>query len=124
MGARVHVLGTAQDGGFPHAGCNCPACSAARKEPGRRRRVSCIGVVGESGRTLLVDATPDFSGQIAELAEAAERDRPGTDAIILTHAHIGHYLGLAFLGREAMSTDGVAIHCTKRMAAFLATNRP
>lgn len=124
MGSSVHVLGTAQDGGFPHAGCACSACAAAREDPALGRLVSCIGIVGESGRTLLVDATPDFSTQIAALARAAGRDEPAADAIILTHAHIGHYLGLALLGREAMSSRAVPVHGTKRMVDFLGRNRP
>lgn len=124
MGSRVHVLGTAQDGGFPHAGCACVSCSAARADPRLARRVSCIGVVGENGRCLLVDATPDFGEQIAELARVAGRERPGVDALVLTHAHIGHYLGLALLGREAMSARGMVAHCTTRMGQFLRGNRP
>ena len=122
MGSRVYVLGTAQDGGFPHAGCACPACTAAREDPGKARRVSCIGIVGESGASLLVDATPDFSEQIAALAQATGRERPGVDALVLTHAHIGHYLGLALLGREAMSAKGIPAYCTTSMAQFLRTN--
>jgi pyrroloquinoline quinone biosynthesis protein B len=124
MGSRVHVLGTAQDGGFPHSGCACASCAAAREDPRLRRCVSCIGVVGVSGRCLLVDATPDFGDQVAALAREAGRERPGVDGIVLTHAHIGHYLGLAFLGREAMSTQGVVVHCTARMGQFLRENRP
>ena len=94
MSVTVHVLGTAQDGGFPHAGCGCASCDGARKDPARARRVSCIGVVGESGKCLMVDATPDFAEQQAALAAAAGREPPHVDALILTHAHIGHYLGL------------------------------
>ena len=59
--------------------------------------MSCIGVVGETGKCLMVDATPDFAAQLVELSKAAGRTPPGVDAMILTHAHIGHYLGLALL---------------------------
>jgi len=124
MTATVHVLGTAQDGGFPHAGCACTSCEAARENPSLRRRVSCIGIVGETQRCLIVDATPDFSSQIADLSRAAGRTTRGVDAVILTHAHIGHYLGLALLGREAMSAEGVPVYCTPSMGRFLETNRP
>lgn len=120
----VHVLGTAQDGGFPHAGCDCFSCEAARKDPSIRRLVSSIGVVGATGQCLIVDATPDFAVQIAALGEAAGRGGPSVDAIILTHAHIGHYLGLAMLGREVISADRIPIHCTRSMEAFLTSNRP
>jgi pyrroloquinoline quinone biosynthesis protein B len=51
-------------------------------------------------------------------------DSKSLDAVLLTHAHIGHYLGLALLGREAMSADGVPVYCTPSMGRFLETNRP
>lgn len=124
MTIHVHVLGTAQDGGFPHAGCACAHCEHARENPLLRRRVSCIGIVGETGQCLIVDATPDFSPQLAELSKAAGRAEPGVDALILTHAHMGHYLGLAMLGREAMSARHVPVHCTRSMRRFLEGNRP
>lgn len=124
MTIHVHVLGTAQDGGFPHAGCGCPHCEHARENPLLRRRVSCIGLVGASGQRLIVDATPDFATQLADLAQAAGRERHGVDALILTHAHMGHYLGLAMLGREAMSAQQLPVHCTRSMRRFLETNRP
>lgn len=124
MDARLVVLGTAQDGGFPHAGCACPSCLGARRDPARARRVSSIGLVGASGRTLIVDATPDFPAQAAALALEAGRERVLPDVLLLTHAHMGHYLGLAWLGREAMDARGLVVRCTAQMAAFLRGNRP
>lgn len=124
MPTSVHVLGTAQDGGFPHAGCGCASCEAARENPLLRRRVSSIGIVGPTGKTLIVDATPDFGSQMADLSRAAGRASRGVDAVVLTHAHIGHYLGLAMLGREVMSATSVPVFCTSSMARFLAGNRP
>ncbi len=124
MSIQVHVLGTAQDGGYPHAGCRCEACEGARSDPSRARLVSCIGLVGASGRCLIVDATPDFSAQQAMLTGAAGQGNGAVDAVALTHAHMGHYLGLAMLGREAMSAEGVPVHCTISMRRFLEQNRP
>lgn len=124
MDPRAIVLGTAQDGGLPHAGCACGACTQARREPARVRRVASLGVVGRTGRTLLVDATPDFPAQAAALAAAAGREQPVPDALLLTHAHMGHYLGLAWLGREALDARGLPTWVTGRMDAFLRANRP
>ncbi len=124
MGPRVIVLGSVQDGGLPHAGCACAACAAARVDPALARRVASIGIVGATGKTLLVDATPDITAQMAALAQAAGRERLVPDALVVTHAHIGHYLGLAYLGREAIDARGVPVLCTSQMAAFLKTNRP
>ncbi len=72
----------------------------------------------------MVDATPDFGEQMAALSKAAGRPSPSVDELVLTHAHIGHYLGLALLGREVVSADRVPVRCTPSMAAFLRSNRP
>jgi pyrroloquinoline quinone biosynthesis protein B len=122
VGPRVVVLGTAQDGGFPHAGCACAHCEGARREASRARRVASIAVVGATGRSLLVDATPDFGEQAARLSALLGRRAP--DEILLTHAHVGHYLGLAMLGREAMDARALPVRCTESMERFLRANRP
>ncbi|MHC5012733.1 MAG: MBL fold metallo-hydrolase, partial [Planctomycetota bacterium] len=44
--------------------------------------------------------------------------------IFLTHAHIGHYTGLAHLGKEVMSSREIPVWATPRMAAFLTENGP
>ena len=46
------------------------------------------------------------------------------DGILLTHAHIGHYLGLAQLGREVLGAKKVPVYCTPSMASFLRSNKP
>jgi pyrroloquinoline quinone biosynthesis protein B len=121
---RVLVLGTAQDGGVPHPGCDCARCSAARRDPRRRRLVASIGVVGATGKTFLVDATPDLREQADALRAASGTTARFVDAIGLTHAHVGHYLGLAFLGKEAMHAKGLAVYATPKMARFVEGNRP
>jgi pyrroloquinoline quinone biosynthesis protein B len=130
-GARILVLGTAQDGGVPHAACSCTRCLAARREPERRRSVSSLAVVTEK-RTFLVDATPDVREQLEELRLATERgraevggvDRQPLGGVLLTHAHIGHYLGLAFFGFEAVHTRHMPVFATQRMIDFLRRNDP
>jgi pyrroloquinoline quinone biosynthesis protein B len=129
-GPIVLILGTAQDGGFPHAGCYGPHCKAARRHPELRRLVASLGVLfPREGLRYLVDATPDIRPQLDALEAASPRGplwrgRDPVDGILLTHAHIGHYLGLAFLGYESIHTTGVEVYCTPAMAGFLATNAP
>ncbi len=128
-GTRAVVLGVAQDGGVPHVACRQDACVRARHQPELRQRVACLGLVdGESGERFLIDATPDFASQLESLAalapaRPATRERP-LDGILLTHAHVGHYLGLAQLGREALGAHGVPVLATPRMARFLRENAP
>lgn len=124
---RAVVLGVAQDGGVPHIGCRQPLCVAARRDPSRRQRVACLGLVDDvSGRRYLVDATPDIASQIDSLNDGRTVGSPRrpVDGILLTHAHIGHYTGLMYLGREGLGADQVPVHATPRMAAFLRENEP
>jgi pyrroloquinoline quinone biosynthesis protein B len=126
----VVVLGTAQDGGLPHAACTCPRCDAARRDPKRHRRIASIAIVVPStGRRFLVDATPDLREQLDLLPTVGAHphgtvDRAPVDGVLLTHAHVGHYLGLAFFGFEAVHTSSLPVHATPRMASFLRANVP
>ena len=112
------VLGIAQDGGIPQAGCRKSCCTS-----GRHERVSSLAVVDPaSHRWWLVDATPDLPSQLATMA--AEAPACSLAGIFLTHAHIGHYTGLMHLGREAMNTQAMPVWAMPRMRAFLAANGP
>jgi pyrroloquinoline quinone biosynthesis protein B len=118
VGIEAVVLGIAQDGGVPHLGCRQPLCVRARRDPSASRRVASLGLVDRAaGRRFLVDATPDFPSQVEDLGGIP-------DAILLTHAHIGHYLGLAQLGREVLGAKRIPVYCTPSMARFLKENRP
>jgi pyrroloquinoline quinone biosynthesis protein B len=112
------VLGIAQDGGVPHLGCRQALCVEARRDPTKRRMVASLGLVdAAAGKRFLIDATPDFAAQVELLGGLP-------DAILLTHAHIGHYLGLAQLGREVVNAKNLPVYCTASMARFLRANKP
>jgi pyrroloquinoline quinone biosynthesis protein B len=112
------VLGIAQDGGVPHAGCHQAVCVEARRDPAKRRLVASLGLLDPAaGKRFLIDATPDFAAQMEVLGGLP-------DAILLTHAHIGHYLGLAQLGREVLGARQVPVYATPSMAKFLRENGP
>ena len=114
------ILGVAQDGGIPHLGCDAGWCAAVRTGGRRAEKVASIGVIeSRSGRAYMFDATPDFPAQVHALTGG----RP-PDGIFLTHAHMGHYTGLAYLGRESIGARGVPVHGTARMASYLRSNGP
>jgi pyrroloquinoline quinone biosynthesis protein B len=122
----VLVLGIAQDGGLPQAGCQRGCCRKAWADPRRARRVASLAIVDPlaQGRWL-IDATPDFKDQLRALdALAPVPEVPGLGGIFLTHAHVGHYAGLMHLGREALGARGVPVHAMPRMQAFLSANGP
>ena len=82
-----------------------------------------------SGRRHLIDATPDIRDQLEALPSEAHAagggvDRAPVDSVLLTHAHIGHYLGLAQFGFEVLHTRGLTVRATPRMAGFLRDNAP
>ena len=124
---RAVVLGIAQDGGVPHIGCTQPLCVRARRDCSRHQRVACLGLVDDHAhQRFLIDATPDIASQIESLNQGralADPRRP-VDGILLTHAHIGHYVGLMYLGREALGAHAVPVYATPRMAAFLRASGP
>ncbi|MDP2315003.1 MAG: MBL fold metallo-hydrolase [Pseudomonadota bacterium] len=112
------VLGVAQDGGHPQPGCTRPCCAT----PGPRHLQASLALVDPDTRQRwILDATPALPEQLARLDDAA----PGTlDGILLTHAHMGHYTGLLWLGREVMATHGLPLYVLPRLATFLRTNGP
>ena len=117
----VVVLGIAQDGGAPHAGCE-KSCCIDLWESGKREKVSSIGIVNPlTKQSWLFDATPDFPSQYRILTENHNTELVG---IFLTHAHIGHYIGLLHLGREVMGKKNVPVYVMSRMKRFLETNGP
>ena len=123
----VVVLGIAQDGGYPHAGCTRACCQEAFDNPARGRHVSSLGIVDPvSQQRWIIDCTPDFRFQLKQLdrLQPAAHARKPLDGILLTHAHIGHYSGLMQLGREVMGTRDVPVFAMPRMEAFLRTEGP
>ncbi|MFK7930124.1 MAG: MBL fold metallo-hydrolase [Myxococcota bacterium] len=114
----VVILGIAQDAGHPQAGCTQSCCAAAHDDPTAAHHVASLGIIDGDYR-VLIDATPDLPAQLHALSPTGR-----LDAIVLTHAHIGHYTGLVHLGREAMGAAGVAVYAMPRMKAFLGSDRP
>lgn len=127
----VLVLGTAQDGGIPHLGGQAAPDQAARRDPALARSAASLLIVDPgSGRRWLVDASPDVARQLDAAAavappRAVDSGRsPILDGVFLSHAHVGHYLGLAWFGREIYGADHLPVHGSARMVDFLAKNAP
>jgi len=60
--------------------------------------------------------------KLSEYASFDTREVP--DGIFLTHAHIGHYTGLMYLGREALNSKEVEVYVLPRMKQYLESNGP
>ena len=118
----VIILGTAQDGGAPHAACQKVCCKDKWSNPNLHKKVSSIGIVDpESNEVWMIDATPDFAEQLHLLTNNNERALKG---IFITHAHVGHYTGLIHLGREVMGSKNTIVNVMPKMENFLRNNGP
>lgn len=121
----VIVLGIAQDAGVPQIGCETPFCKKAWKNAKLRRMVSSIALVNpDSNERWIFDATPDFPAQFELLKEITGDYSNNISGIFPTHAHIGHYTGLMYLGRESMNSKEVKVFAMPRMKKMFETNAP
>lgn len=121
----ILVLGVAQDAGVPQIGCDSPFCRRAWKDPSLKQTVSSIALVDPDTKSRWIfDATPDLPEQFQLLKESTGDYSNTLAGIFLTHAHIGHYTGLMYLGREAMNAKSVRVYAMPRMKQMLETNAP
>ena len=121
------ILGTAQDAGFPQAGCKKACCADAWKHRARQRYTASLAIIDPvSKQRWIIDATPNFREQLQMVDEVcpSEQQRSPVDGILLTHGHIGHYTGLMHLGREVIGAKAVPVFAMPRMEKFLQTNGP
>jgi phosphoribosyl 1,2-cyclic phosphate phosphodiesterase len=81
----ITVLGSGTSVGVPSIGCTCAVCCSTDPRDNRLRPSIYLSY---EGRGVLIDATPDFRTQ----ALRARIQR--IDAILLTHAHADHIMGL------------------------------
>ena len=125
FGQHILVLGVAQDGGFPHIGCQ-NECQQAFDDPTMARYVTSLALVDpQSKQWWLFEASPDMDKQLHYFRKLTEGAYPYLPSgIFITHAHIGHYTGLMTLGREALGAQGVKVYALPRMIEFLKTNGP
>jgi pyrroloquinoline quinone biosynthesis protein B len=121
----LYVLGVAQDAGYPQAGCYAAHCLPGWKDASLRRMPVSLGLVDPSAsQKYLFEATPSLPEQLYVLEQEAPSARFELAGIFLTHAHIGHYAGLMFLGHEAMGASGVPVFAMPRMREYLGSNGP
>ncbi|MDG1842237.1 MAG: MBL fold metallo-hydrolase [Crocinitomicaceae bacterium] len=120
------ILGTIQDAGSPHIGCEKICCDSLFDRGTSNRKVVSLGLIDpESKKTFLIEATPDIASQMKTLLESIDQgDKKTPDGILLTHAHIGHYAGIMYLGKEAMNAKNASVYAMPRMKTFLEKNGP
>jgi len=120
------VLGNVQDGGSPHIGCTKSCCAVLWEHPDPQRKVTCLGLVDPvNEQSFIFEATPDLPEQLKALHMFAPFQKDGIpNGIFLTHAHIGHYSGLMYLGKEAFNSHQTKVFVMPKMQFFLEKNGP
>lgn len=83
---KLKFLGTGTSQGIPVIGCHCEVCTS--QNPKDKRYRSSTLVTTELGKKILIDCGPDFRMQMLE------NDEDNLDAILLTHEHNDHVIGL------------------------------
>ena len=113
------VLGTTQDAGKPQIGCQQSCCSNLKN----RFYVSSLGVSDtKNKKNYLFDASPDITTQTNLLT--SKTGVSGIAGIFITHAHIGHYTGLMYLGKEGLNTVNTSVYAMPRLKKYLTSNGP
>jgi phosphoribosyl 1,2-cyclic phosphate phosphodiesterase len=85
MKATLTVLGSGTSMGVPTIGCDCAVCHSP--DP-RDRRTRPSVLIEYGARSILIDTTPDFRQQ------AIREDIRSLDAVLYTHTHADHLLGI------------------------------
>jgi len=83
---QITFLGTGTSHGVPMIGCDCATCRS--DDPRDRRLRPSIFIESPDGTKVLVDAGPDLR------AQALTHNLRRVDAIVFTHGHADHILGL------------------------------
>jgi phosphoribosyl 1,2-cyclic phosphate phosphodiesterase len=88
MRASLTFLGSGTSMGVPTLGCTCAVCADAHlpSSPNRRTRPSIL--IAYNGRHVLIDTGQDFH------AQAVRENLQSVDAVLYTHGHADHILGM------------------------------
>ena len=61
----VTILGTAQDGGIPQAGCSCKRCQEAHENLKLRKYPVSLGILGVDGTKHIIEITKNLSEPVS-----------------------------------------------------------
>ncbi len=114
----IKILGVVQDGGLPHLGSDKNCCEDFEQN---RYVTSIMLINNETNESYLFDASPDINKQLNFMGKGIKKNLKG---IFLTHAHIGHYTGLMYFGREALNSKLMNVYAMPRMKKYLEQNGP
>jgi pyrroloquinoline quinone biosynthesis protein B len=117
-------LGNTQDAGVPHIGCEQEFCRKNHNSNENYFATSIAVVDSESTQFTLFEASPDITYQLNYISNTIFKRFILPNNIYITHAHIGHYTGLMYLGRESLGAKGINVRVLPKMSDFLKNNGP
>ena len=120
----IYVLGNVQDAGLPHIGCQHKFCKEKFSEFEEYFTTSIAVVDPVEKKYILFEASPDIPYQLNYLEKEIFNEFLLPESIYITHAHIGHYTGLMYFGREALGSKNLLVKVLPKMSKFLKTNGP
>ena len=120
----IYILGNVQDAGLPHIGCKHEFCKEKFNEFEEYFTTSIAVVDPVNQKYILFEASPDLPYQLNYLEKKIFKKFLLPESVFITHAHIGHYAGLMYFGREALGSKNLKVNVLPRMANFLKTNGP
>ncbi len=114
MQATLTFLGSGTSMGVPTLGCTCAVCTSAYVpgSPNRRTRPSVL--ISYNQHNILIDTGPDFHAQ-------AIRERlMSVDAVLYTHSHADHILGMDDLRPLSFRTpEGITLYADDTTAEVI-----
>ena len=120
----IYILGNTQDAGMPHIGCKHKFCLDNFTKYEEFYVTSIAVVNSDLNKYILFEATPDITYQLNNLKNNIFQEFLLPEALYISHAHIGHYSGLMYFGREALGTKNLLVKVLPKMSIFLRKNGP
>jgi len=117
------ILGITQDTGYPQINCSESCCEVAWDKTELKKMTTSLAIVDPiSNQQWILDATPNITEQLHLLNKTS--GIKNIEGIFITHAHIGHYTGLMYFGKEGMNTSKIPVYVMPKMKKFLEKNAP
>jgi phosphoribosyl 1,2-cyclic phosphate phosphodiesterase len=114
MQATLTFLGTGTSMGVPTLGCTCAVCQDAVIPGSKNRRTRPSIRLSYNDHTVLIDTGPDFHAQA--IRESIQR----VDAVLYTHHHADHILGMDDLRPLSFCNPaGIPLYADEKTAEVL-----
>jgi pyrroloquinoline quinone biosynthesis protein B len=120
----IYILGNTQDAGLPHIGCQHKFCQDNFDKYDQYFVTSIAVVDSDLRKYIMFEATPDIAYQLNNLNNSIFQEFLLPESLYITHAHIGHYTGLMYFGREALGSKNLLVKVLPKMSEFLKSNGP